>query len=686
LPDSVGFPIPSDEAVLRLAAGCSQSCVFCRHEQGRTGLPVPSVLSPDFRIPQARRVLIMAGDVLRADLAPLIRRLRHESSGEVLVYGHAGFTDTDAFDILADAGMTGIRLCVPAADKESIARLTRGTGTLTRLARLIDLVKLRGLDLEIDIPVVPSTLPGLLDTATRVLARAGRLAGIHLAFCGEADRTRPLPWDFRLAAARISAIQAWALEAHVPLRLTPPSPPPCLLSTEVVAPDLYPAILAPLHHQTKPGPFPVCNQCILAGACPPALPHFAPDSKLGSVLPITKIPSLTPDGPAGSIPGPSAVEFHIRRLTLDDMVERLGRAPALFCTSPWSVLGAQDPSGGVAPCKGSLLTEEVRFSTGNWLRQPLLDVWNSDGLRQIRRSIAAGKGDDVCRDICPVFRGGAHSSAVPSALPIGRAFHDNLILQMQETLERADFLRSRPTCLVIAPSLRCNHHCTMCEIHRNYRSLEEIPDVVFDSVKDLLPTLRDLSLAGAEPLMSSRFAELVRECDSDRFPDLQLSMTTNGILLGDSILSDMSRARFHTLIVSINATTSETFERITGNAGGFEKVLSNVRLLLERSRGWRHRPRIVLSFVVMRSNIHEAADFVDLASGLGAAFRFLAVERNDGDESVFTDEASLQNAVTTFQRDVRQRAADLPNVLRYDIAAMEAILRQHLETRDFRPL
>jgi molybdenum cofactor biosynthesis enzyme MoaA len=226
----------------------------------------------------------------------------------------------------------------------------------------------------------------------------------------------------------------------------------------------------------------------------------------------------------------------------------------------------------------------------------------------------------------------------------------------------------------------------MCEIHRNYRSLEEIPDVVFDSVKDLLPTLRDLSLAGAEPLMSSRFAELVRECDSDRFPDLQLSMTTNGILLGDSILSDMSRARFHTLIVSINATTSETFERITGNAGGFEKVLSNVRLLLERSRGWRHRPRIVLSFVVMRSNIHEAADFVDLASGLGAAFRFLAVERNDGDESVFTDEASLQNAVTTFQRDVRQRAADLPNVLRYDIAAMEAILRQHLETRDFRPL
>jgi molybdenum cofactor biosynthesis enzyme MoaA len=686
LSDSVGFPIASDEAVLRLASGCSQACTFCNYDGGRTGLPVASVLAHDFPIPKARRILIMAGDVLKAELAPLIRRLREESSGEVLVYAHPGFTNMDAFQNLVEAGITGIRLCVPAADRVTMARLTNGTGSLTRLARLIDAVVQKGLDLEIDIPVLPLTLPGLVDTARRVLTRAGRLSGIHLGFSSEADRFAPRPWDFRRASQAISDIQDWAIEAGVPLRLTPPSPPPCLLRPGTIAPDLYPAILAPLRRSEAPGPFPVCRECILAGACPPSLPYFQADADLGPVQPIIANPPPLAVGSAGEISRPTAVELHLRRLTLDSMIDRLNRAPALSCTSPWSVLGAQDPLGAVSPCKSTLLRKEVQLATGNWIRQPLLEVWNSDGMRRIRRSIAAGNGSEVCREICPVFHGGRHSSPVPNALPMGRAYHDNLVLQMQEILDRAEILQSRPTCLVIAPSLRCNHNCLMCEVHSNRRVLNEIPDVVFDSIMDLLPTLRDLSMAGAEPLMSPRFAELMRASDSERYPDLQLSMTTNGILLDEALLSDMSRARFHTIVISINSTTAETFQHITGNHDGFQRVLSNVRRLMDRSRGWRHRPRVVLSFVVMRSNFHEAADFVDLARGFGAAFRFMAVERDYGGESVFTDEKTLRESLLHFEQDVRPRAAGLPAELRHDVAAMESILRRHLERRDFRPL
>jgi hypothetical protein len=88
----------------------------------------------------------------------------------------------------------------------------------------------------------------------------------------------------------------------------------------------------------------------------------------------------------------------------------------------------------------------------------------------------------------------------------------------------------------------------------------------------------------------------------------------------------------------------------------------------------------------MRSNFHEAADFVDLARGFGAAFRFMAVERDYGGESVFTDEKTLRESLLHFEQDVRPRAAGLPAELRHDVAAMESILRRHLERRDFRPL
>jgi MoaA/NifB/PqqE/SkfB family radical SAM enzyme len=666
--------VPSTEAVLGVAAGCSLRCAFCDRAPDRSGIRPSEILSPDFPLPFARRIVIGFGDVANLPLEPLIERLRAANVEEVLVYAHAG-TDASRIASLAAAGLTGVLVQVPAADAEAIARLTRGTATVGKLARFLDAVAAMTLAVEIETPVLPSTHVRLADTVRRTLRRICRPATIHLAFGAEGLSGPPIPWDFRKATADVQSALEAAREFGATVRFASPVPPPCLLNLTVLDASLYPALKADPSRTGAPGPFQACDECVAAGSCAPVVPHFAPSTALGQVQPIR------PErGPATT-----SAELYIRHATLADLRQRIDRGPRPACLSPWSVLAAHNPNGSVTPCRGSLLRDAVYAVTGNWLSQPLLEVWNSDGMRQVRRAHAAGQPHRTCKDHCPVFFGSAHMTDLPSSIPMGRAFSDNLVLQLQEMLDGADVLQSRPTCLVISPSLTCNNHCRMCSVHDDVRPWTEMPPEVWASMEEMLPTLRDLSFAGAEPLTSPRFAELVRRCDTDRYPDLEMTLTTNGLLLEPALLRDMARARFRTVIVSINASSDATYERITGTRGGYLRAMTGVRTLLDACSGWRNRPQVVLSFVVMRSNAHEMAAFVDLAVALGVGFRLLPVERDAGGESIFTDAKVLGSILDRIAQEIRPRVAGIPWA-QAEIDLLQARLRFRLNSGDLAPL
>lgn len=671
--------VPSAEAVLNIAAGCSLHCTYCNRSPDRLGQSMAEVLSEGFEVPSARRVVIGSGDVARPELASLVRRLRAGDTEEVVVYCHSGLHDASVLSVLSDVGLTGLLVAVPAADAAGMAALTRGTGSLRRLATVLAEAGRLGLSVELDVPVLAETWSVLPDTVRRAMNRVERLDAVHLTFAAGAVRGLPKPWDFRRARRAVEDVFALARERGVPVRLANPAPPPCVLDVRGADIGLYPSLRARGGGE-RPAFFDACAACALSSRCAPQPIHFAPEPDLGPVLPV-RLPA------GGEDPGlPSSAELFLRRQTLSDLLDRLARAPHLACTSPWAVLAAHDPSGGVAPCRGSLLHKPVMMACGDWRRTSLLDLWNSDGLRQVRRAIASGRPHDTCKDHCPAFFGLAHTYEAPPTMPAGRAFFDNLVLQLEETLDRAEVLRSRPRCLVVSPSLRCNNHCRMCEMHDSEPEMAELPEVVYRSVLELLPTLKDLSLAGAEPLMSSRLPALLRECDAARYPDLELTMTTNGLLLDPAILADMARVRFHTIIVSINAATPGTYERVSGTPQGFERVIRNVRALVDRSRGWPGRPRVVLSFVAMRSNIGEMGAFVDLARSLGVGFRLIPIERDRMRESVFTDEETLRAAIETFDRDVAPRLDGLPSALAEEARVLERRMRLRLSQRQFSPL
>jgi MoaA/NifB/PqqE/SkfB family radical SAM enzyme len=278
-----------------------------------------------------------------------------------------------------------------------------------------------------------------------------------------------------------------------------------------------------------------------------------------------------------------------------------------------------------------------------------------------------------------VFYGVRHTFEPPDGVPRGRRHYENLVLQIEEMIEGADLLKSLPSCLIVTPSMRCNNRCRMCEVHTQAHGFEELPDTLYQSIRELLPALRNLSFGGAEPLMASRFPALLRECDADLHPDLELTVTTNGLLLTPAMLADMARPRFNTIIVSLNAATPEAYDVISGTTGRFPRVVANIRALVEAARGWRWQPDIQLSHVVTSSTWRETAAFIALARSLGTAFRLLPVEYDRLGESIFTDLDTMRAVLAHFERDVRPLVADLPPVLRAQATMMEARLRERIE-------
>lgn len=691
--------VPTEEELVRIGEGCSLACRFCPHAQGRAGARLAEVMAPSFRVPVARRVTIQAGDVLRPELAPLVRRIRGAGASSVLIYVHPGLQDVAApLDALADAGLSGVHLLLPAASRELMARLTGGLGTLARTASLIKQVNARGLDVAIEVPVVEASVAALPETVGRALNLVARPERIVLRFLAEFDPVRgPVPWDVATAAGPIDEAVAVARSRAVPLMLGHPEvPPPCILNVPHATPDLYPSLSV---SHAAGGRLPVsdaCATCAVTRVCP-ADDRFV-RAVTGAMRPISfppegseSIPS--PPGPGVSRPAlPSSVELFLRQATLANLIDELRRRPPV-CRFPWEALEAHDIRGVVTPCAGGWPLPEATAGCTSWHETGLLEAWNSPGMQAFRRAIARSSPLDTCKPDCPAFHGGPQSAVPSFRAPATRVCHDNVVHNLMELLDGAEVLASRPQTISFSPTLRCPNHCRMCDIHKVRQfmgdgpEMRDMPDRLFNELLDLLPTTRVLALTGGEPLMSRRMRELLRIFSADDYPDGSVTITTNGLLLGKPVIRDLSRTPIRLFYVSLNAADDAMYELVSGGTrNGFTRVLRNVRQLLDAAPAMAGHPKVVLSFVVQRSNRTHLPAFLDLALRLGTGVRLLPIERDRMGESIFTEEALIRETASIIETQVRPRLDAMPWQFRHEVAKLDSVLRGRLERQVWTPL
>jgi MoaA/NifB/PqqE/SkfB family radical SAM enzyme len=164
----------------------------------------------------------------------------------------------------------------------------------------------------------------------------------------------------------------------------------------------------------------------------------------------------------------------------------------------------------------------------------------------------------------------------------------------------------------IEPTTRCNFTCGFCA----GRSMRQ-GDLSWDAFERFLamnPGLKHVELQGeGEPLMHPRFFDMVSAC---RARGIKVSLISNGSMLGETAVTRLIQENVDSLHVSIESADPDQFKAIRG--GKLQKVLSGIRLLLERRRELqKSRPTVGFSVTVLRETISAIPGIASIYRELG---------------------------------------------------------------------
>ena len=176
-----------------------------------------------------------------------------------------------------------------------------------------------------------------------------------------------------------------------------------------------------------------------------------------------------------------------------------------------------------------------------------------------------------------------------------------------------------PSLVNLESTLGCNLECIMCGPHLSgvTKKRRVMPDALIQRIREqALMGAQDVSLTVAgEPLMTpklSTFLDLAEQAGAE------LQLNSNATLIKDDATIRRILRGASVLKISVDSPVRETYESIRV-ASDYDRVVANIRQLVrirrELPRG--ERPRLAICMVLMRRNIEELVQMVDLVHDLG---------------------------------------------------------------------
>lgn len=120
---------------------------------------------------------------------------------------------------------------------------------------------------------------------------------------------------------------------------------------------------------------------------------------------------------------------------------------------------------------------------------------------------------------------------------------------------------------------------------------------------------------GGEPLVRRGFIDIVRETRCS-FPDLNLCLTTNGILL-DKYLEDLATQRVRNINISLDSLSRKRYADITA-VDAFDRVVAAIDSVSKQGSF-----SVKLNAVLFEETLEELGDFLDFAAEKDVILRFI---------------------------------------------------------------
>ena len=185
------------------------------------------------------------------------------------------------------------------------------------------------------------------------------------------------------------------------------------------------------------------------------------------------------------------------------------------------------------------------------------------------------------------------------------------------------------TDLRVSVTDRCNFRCTYCMPAEGLQWLPKADVLSFEEIAKLVGVfhglgVRTVRLTGGEPTVRRNLPELVRML-REVAPDVDLSMTTNGLLL-DVLAAPLKAAGLDRINVSVDSLLRHRFAEMT-RRDALDGVIAGLRAAEQAGLS-----PIKLNCVVLRgTNDDEVADFAAFARETGYDVRFIEYMPLDAD-------------------------------------------------------
>lgn len=167
---------------------------------------------------------------------------------------------------------------------------------------------------------------------------------------------------------------------------------------------------------------------------------------------------------------------------------------------------------------------------------------------------------------------------------------------------------------------RCNLRCKMCLIRIDHKRMRELGGKERNE-KEWISMAQEvkeagtigLLLTGGEPLLHPDFKEIYREIAQMGFV---LTLYTNATLITPEIYQILERYPPHRIGITVYGASPETYERVTGSAEAYERMLAGVHQL-------RALPSILsVRTTIIKDNRKDLSEITGWARSLGKDVEF----------------------------------------------------------------
>ncbi len=345
------------------------------------------------------------------------------------------------------------------------------------------------------------------------------------------------------------------------------------------------------------------------------------------------------------------------------------RGPPVICTTPWTTIEIVDPNGEVRQC----CSQWTHGDLGNVFNGSIAEIWNGPGFQRARRIMSGEVLDELCRPICPRLSDHNFSETEFRIQDGSEAFVKNQLLMAEEIAQRKEVVASRPLWLLLCPSSYCNYNCIMCTYGRTTR--RDLPEHIWDELPGYLPTLKQLTLLGGEPLANPRTWQFLRHFDFQRYPDASVDLVTNGSLLTESNLRKITNAALGDITISLNAGTAEVYDKVQRGTIDFNQLLRNIDDLIRFRDARSAWFGITLGFVAQPASTHTLLEFGEIAHRRNLRIRLLPLNIAHVPElDFYADPDAVAKVVEDLERFIAYCRRVRPEWVREVTATRDAVV------------